>query len=74
MKIFLFHHQDIVNGMQLTTLTHVKCTDGEGRHLAFAKITPALLECIRNLELEVPDSLCNWKGKTECSPNTPSTI
>jgi hypothetical protein len=70
MKVHLFHHQDYVNGMQFTTLTHVKCVDGNGRHVAFARISPELLEFIRNLELDIPDSLLNWKGK-QCSQVLP---
>ena len=73
MKVHLLHHQDIVNGMQFTTLVRVKCTDCDGRHLAFAKITPELLEFIGNLELDVPDILLNWKGKISCPNNLPKT-
>ena len=71
LKVQLFHHQDIVNGMQFTTLIHVKCLDCDGRHLAFARITPELLEFIRNLKLDVPDSLLNWKSKLPCPNNLP---
>lgn len=71
LKVQLFHHRDIVNGMQFTTLIHVKCLDCDGRHLAFARITPELLEFIRNLKLDVPDSLLNWKSKLPCPNNLP---
>jgi len=74
MKVHLIHRQDSLNEMRITLLTHVKCTDCDGRHLAFARITPELLEFIRNLELDVPEALLNWKGKLPCSPNTPNTI
>lgn len=66
MKVRLYHRRQNVNGMPFTLLTHCKVTSPDGRYLAFAKITPELLEFIRNLEFEVPDVLLTWKGK-KCS-------
>lgn len=64
MKVHLTHRQDSLNSMPITILTHVKCLNDDGRFLAFARISPALLEFIRNLELDVPENLLNWKGKS----------
>lgn len=73
MKVQLFHRQEFLNGMQFSLLTHVKVLSPDGRHLAFARISPELLEFIRKLELDIPDSLLNWKGK-QCSNNLPKNI
>ena len=70
MKVQLFFRQDSLNAMPITLLTHVKVLGPEYTHLAFAKITPELLEFIRSLELDVPDDLLTWKGKTSCISNS----
>ncbi len=69
MKVQLFHRHEILNGMTFVLLTHVKALSPDNRHLAFAKITPELLEFIRSLELDVPEDLLFWKGKPPCSAN-----
>jgi len=74
MKVHLIHRQEIHNGMQLSILTHIKVEDGNGRYVAFARITPELLEFIRSMELDVPDRLLNWKSKAPCSPELPKSI
>jgi hypothetical protein len=58
--------------MPITLLTHIKVIGPSQRHLAFAKITPELLEAIRSLEFEVPDHLLTWKGKPQCPANMPT--
>ena len=63
MKIHLFHRQEILNGMPFNLLTHVKVLSPDGRYLAFAKVTPALLEHLRGLDIEIPDHLLSWKGQ-----------
>ena len=70
MKVQLFFRQESLNAMPITLVTHVKVLGPEYTHLAFAKITPELLEFIRSMELEVPDDLLTWKGKFPCSANT----
>jgi len=74
LKVYLIHHQEIHNGMQSTILTQVKVEDSAGRYLAFARITPELLEFIRGQGFHVPDSLLNWKGKAPCSNTQPNSI
>jgi hypothetical protein len=73
MKVQLFHRQEFLNGMQFSLLTHVKVLSPDGRHIAFARISSELLEFIRNLELDIPSSLLNWKGKP-CSNKQPKSI
>jgi hypothetical protein len=70
MRVKLFHRSEILNGMTLVFLTQVEVISPDNTHLAFARISPELLEFIRSLELDVPDNLLTWKGKFPCSANT----
>ncbi len=72
MKVRLFFRQDSLNAMPITLLTHIKVIGPRQEHLAFAKITPQLLEVIRSMEFDIPNHLLTWKGKNTCSANQPT--
>jgi hypothetical protein len=64
MKIKLIHRQTrSAKGFVYTNLTHVKVVDDNGKFLAFAKITPELLNFISNIAIEAPDELLRWGKK-----------
>jgi len=70
MKIKLIHKQkQSKNGFIFTNLTHVKVMDQNGKFLAFAKITPELLDFIAQQEFEAPPELLRWGKNGSSSGN-----
>ncbi len=51
-----------------TILVHVKAIDDGGRYLAFARHTPALIQHLTELVLDVPDGLLVWRGHNDTNP------
>ena len=45
-----------------TILVHIKVVDEGGRYVAFAQHTPALIQRLAEIVLDVPDDLLIWKG------------
>ena len=63
MKTHLRFERRLVNDYLTTVLTHVKVTDEDGRYVAFAQHSDALVAYLSTLTVEVPADLLVWKGK-----------
>ena len=50
------------SGYAETVLVHIKAQDADGRYLAFARHTPALLQYLTQITIDVPERLLVWRG------------
>jgi hypothetical protein len=51
-----------------TILVHIKAFDDGGRCVANARHTPALIQHLTELVLDVPEELLIWRGHNDANP------